>query len=394
MATGGSPRSVEPVFLRKRDLPTQFDRHGHQINERYSALNICLAAEKISGRETIHGAQDIKGLWRIYPLTRSARDKLLIEGIEIGGQSFTLHNRNPYLISNGNGIEIPTTKLWVSDIPISVDDADIEGALLREGCVLRSKLMMDKIRTKEGKLTRFVTGKRFVFINLPNSPLSRTVQVGDFTARLYYREQPKQNSKPAVCSKCLESGHHVSVCQNQVTCRACRVSGHKQGDPVCGSFSDPSDFAWHFPSITPTHSDLRETTDWDSGSVGKDEAQRKKEEFNEDEEEKDRQEETKEKIEDQDDQWEDSLSEIQMSVPAVKTYSQSGKVGKGRMKTSAGPHDSALSNASQAQSGGPLTPNKRARSPAGDSPNMQGGTLKQVRLDEVMPGLHAPGNLT
>ena len=37
----------------------------------------------------------------------------------------------------------------------------------------------------------------------------------------------------AVCSRCLRRGHRVAECQNDVTCRACGMSGHKRGDPTC-----------------------------------------------------------------------------------------------------------------------------------------------------------------
>ena len=37
----------------------------------------------------------------------------------------------------GSGEEVPVTKVWISDIPISVDGKDIETALVRLGCVLR-----------------------------------------------------------------------------------------------------------------------------------------------------------------------------------------------------------------------------------------------------------------
>ena len=62
---------------------------------------------------------------------------------------------------------MPVTKVWISDILISCDGKDIETALVRLGCVLRSSLINEKIRNKDGKLTRFLTGWRFVFVNTP-----------------------------------------------------------------------------------------------------------------------------------------------------------------------------------------------------------------------------------
>ena len=91
----------------------------------------------------------------------------------------------------GSGEVVPVTKVWISDIPISVDGKDIETALVRLGCVLRSSLINEKIRNKDGKLTRFLTGRRFVFVNIPQRPMERTVKIGGFTARLYYKERPR-----------------------------------------------------------------------------------------------------------------------------------------------------------------------------------------------------------
>ena len=72
---------------------------------------------------------------------------------------------NPFIVRGGSGEEVPVTKVWISDIPISVDGKDIETALVRLGCVLRSSLINEKIRNKDRTLTRFLTGRRFVFVN-------------------------------------------------------------------------------------------------------------------------------------------------------------------------------------------------------------------------------------
>ena len=102
---------------------------------------------------------------------------------------------------------------------------------------MRSSLINDKIRNKDGKLTRFLTGRRFVFVNIPQRPLERTVKIGGFTARLYYKEQPRADPQQTTCSRCLERGHRVSACPNNIRYRECRQEGHKRGDPVCDAVS-------------------------------------------------------------------------------------------------------------------------------------------------------------
>ena len=129
--------------------------------EMYSALEICLAAEKVCRKETILGAQGIRGMWRIYPLSYPARSQLLIEGLNLRGHALSLYDKNSFILKGQDGKERRTTKLWISDIPLSCDGAEIESVIVKLGCVLRSALIFEKIRNKDGKLTRFLTGRRF-----------------------------------------------------------------------------------------------------------------------------------------------------------------------------------------------------------------------------------------
>lgn len=200
--------------------------------ETFNNLDLCIAAEETSGKDTIAGVQEIKGLLRVYPKTKTARNKLLVEGCKINGRTVMPCDKNPYILKD-DGSESPTTKLWISDIPLSCDDADIETALVRIGCTLRSKMMYEKMRNRDGKLTRFYTGRRFAFITLPEKHLSTELEIGGMKAKLYYREQPKQNKTNTVCSKCLQKGHWAGVCTSEVVCRECMQIGHKRGDPQC-----------------------------------------------------------------------------------------------------------------------------------------------------------------
>jgi len=245
MATASS---VEPVFIRQKDLP--------QVNnQRFDTLDFCLAAERVTGPETILGAQSIRGLWRIYPLTNQARDKLLIDGLSLGGRTIQVHNKNPFILRGQGGAEIPSTKLWLSDIPISISNEDIESALIRLGVTARSALFNERVRNKDGKLTRFLTGRRFMFINVPEKPLEKSVKIGPVTARLYHKGQPKEN-RVVKCSRCLKEGHTAAHCDSDVVCRVCKQSGHRQGDPQCKSIelptSDPQDL--HTTDNTPNSS--------------------------------------------------------------------------------------------------------------------------------------------
>ena len=82
---------------------------------------------------------------------------------------------------------------------------------------------MEKIRNRDGKLTRFLTGRRFIFIEIPDKPLVTEVAVGGFKASLYHKEQPK---KTPVCKQYQGLGHWASQCPVQ------REQGERERGPL------------------------------------------------------------------------------------------------------------------------------------------------------------------
>ncbi|GFR88838.1 hypothetical protein ElyMa_000779200 [Elysia marginata] len=104
--------------------------------------------------------------------------------------SLTILDKNPFIVRRP---ESPYTKLIVGNIPISVSNAEIGDALKDLGVEARSSIREETYRDKDGGLTRFKTGRRFVYITLSTKPLPKTTKVGDsfFFAYLYYREQQK-----------------------------------------------------------------------------------------------------------------------------------------------------------------------------------------------------------
>ncbi|GFS04533.1 hypothetical protein ElyMa_004659500 [Elysia marginata] len=118
------PSSTQPVFTTTRDRPDNVDR-----------FDICAAAEKAAGRGSVLGAQRIGALWRLYPVGREARLKLLVERVTIKNQKIKLHSQNPFIIRGNN--ETPTTRLTVGDIPISYSNEMLENNLLKLGIKMR-----------------------------------------------------------------------------------------------------------------------------------------------------------------------------------------------------------------------------------------------------------------
>ena len=225
MATGGAPSQAQapvlPLFFRRMDIASV------EVTP-LKCYEVCTAAERVSGEDTITGAQAMNNLWRLYPKTREARVTLLTRGIFIRGLAVPLHNNNPFRLKD-DGIERPSTKLWIDNIPISCADSEIELTLRKLGCEMRSDIVHERARNNEHKLTRFLTGRRYVFITVPEEPLEKFVNVSLFTASLYHKEM-KDVKKKLTCSNCLEEGHHKSQCENDVVCRACKQPGHVRGE--------------------------------------------------------------------------------------------------------------------------------------------------------------------
>ena len=232
--TGPTPaqtRTVLPVFVKNTLLPAYADKE-------FSTAEICEAREKVTGFGSIVGAQRISGLWRIYPANDSARNKLLINGITLRGIKVTLRDRNPFLVTTmgqtGAAFESPTTKVIINNIPISFSDDELLKSIKELKCEVRSKLIQERDRDSSGKLTRWLTGRRFLYITVPPTPLPKTINVGPFRASLYHWEQKQiDRSKHAECKNCFSKDHATTECREAIKCKQCFQSGHKAGDPVC-----------------------------------------------------------------------------------------------------------------------------------------------------------------
>ena len=69
--TGRDPGGIPPpLYIKAWEVPSDV-----------TVPELCLASEKVSGVNSIEGAQLIKNLWRVYPLSIESRSDLLIAGV-------------------------------------------------------------------------------------------------------------------------------------------------------------------------------------------------------------------------------------------------------------------------------------------------------------------------
>ena len=160
------------------------------------------------------------------------------------GTQVSLLPKNPFTLQDQNS-EKPATKLWVGNVPMTVDDNVIETALKKLGCEMRSTVRKELARDKNGKLTKWETGRRFVFITVPTTPLPKMCTMGIFSAELYHREmKEKRDENRKKCANCLLPDHAAATCTNPVVCLTCFRPRHRRSEcdqPLSGTRSDPAD---------------------------------------------------------------------------------------------------------------------------------------------------------
>ncbi len=169
--------TVKPVFFKANLLG----------EKKITVFDICHAAEKVSGKGTIFGAQKVSGIFRIYPLSEPARAKLLLSGFSLGSLTILPVPLNPSRTFTREGVEIPSTRLFISNIYLSVSDSSIIKSVEKAGYKVLSDISLNCSRDPSGRLTSFRNGTRSVLIEKPSRALPQTVRVqGTFTAFLYY----------------------------------------------------------------------------------------------------------------------------------------------------------------------------------------------------------------
>lgn len=183
--------TIQPIFIPASQFPTDL----------LDKFELCESAEKVSGLKSIYALQKYNGCFRLHTYTETQRTRLLGEGFNYLGLHVMPLPTNPkaYLV---DGLEVETARLVISNIPLSIRDADIKAAVEDAGYEVLGELSLDCLRDKNGKLTEVRNGNRSATIAKPKKHLPKTVKLqGKFTAFLFYKEREEvertnQNTKP------------------------------------------------------------------------------------------------------------------------------------------------------------------------------------------------------
>ena len=213
------PNGPKPVFIRQDDI-RNFEKKPVTGEELYISL------AKIVKLDQIAGIQEIRALWRIYLSSREERVRLITEGLEIRGALTTVYDTNPFTRSHDENL----TRVVIKDVPLSVSDDMIRHEIQSFKHEIKGDIIRQKLRVN-GQLTNCLNGDRVLFISPPSQPIPRKIMIGKiFRARIYHDGQPTPTMKIPTCSRCLETGHHVSQCNNALKCQLCRKEGHMKSN--------------------------------------------------------------------------------------------------------------------------------------------------------------------
>ena len=168
---------------------------------------------------------------RVTLKTTDSKLKLKHTGINIAGRYISMVDSDKTV-----------TNVTVKDAPVEMDDIAITSALSAHGEIVQSSIKRGKI-----KGTEIETGTRYLAMTNVEDVIPIDMTIGSFNVRVYcdnnrtrcihctltthpsYKcpAKPKFEKK---CYRCFSTSHISYKCPNDIVCKYCEQSGHKQAD--------------------------------------------------------------------------------------------------------------------------------------------------------------------
>jgi ribA/ribD-fused uncharacterized protein len=202
-----------PVFFKNQEFMDFVNSSDKQITT-LTPYEVCKAVEKAVGNGHVDGAQNIRGIWRIYLKSMCKRIELLVRReLRIRDAKLTLFEQNPAITNQSSPDDI-REKVIVRDIPLSVSNDEIVKFIESKKIKLASGVKYARERDPNGKLTDFKNGDRYMYCEGAINPLPRVVNIAGLKCRIFHNAQFNRK------------------------CRACDGHGHKAGDDNCPARND------------------------------------------------------------------------------------------------------------------------------------------------------------
>ena len=221
---GGSGRNKEAVSPNKQKgkpfnpmddddmtfLPPIF-LYNNACPDRVSNLDLCEAAKRLLSGNHLIAAQRFGPLWHLYPKSLEARARLVGKKLEIGShKNIIMFSKNPSNYVDDFGQTLPGTKLLIDKAPMPMSNSMIKERLVKEfGLKPRSGMKFEPL----GFRTSWLSGRRFMHIDLPKTNLPLTIDIGNppLPISLYYREQDRSRAKQTPADNPLQTDETVPL---------------------------------------------------------------------------------------------------------------------------------------------------------------------------------------
>lgn len=222
-------RELTPAYVVVNDLKG--------VKDHVSLYDMCVGITKVVSQQDLDGCQQIGGLWKIYLKSVNSKVALVTQGIDVNGVNINVHEYNPF-VNRAQKSENRNVRVNIKDLPISLPNDDVERLFLEFGLELKSDVKYGFIRDSDGNLTTFKNGDRFAYVkkeSIPTNGLPRFYYFGIYKCRIFHYGQPVNKKE---CFNCFSEEHFSRQCTSPRACRVCRLTGHREGDPVC-EFYEP-----------------------------------------------------------------------------------------------------------------------------------------------------------
>ena len=184
--------NIQLVYIIHNELPT--------IDERYAALIICESRAQLVPKHVV-GAQLRNGVWTIRLKSEDARVHLIenMKCLNILNSNVKIHEQYP-LINR----MIPSEKIPFKDVPFEVNDRDLMDYVTLEPHmhVKNINIIHVRLRNRDGELTSFCSGDRFLYVRGGfRRVLPPVIDIDHQRCRILHKSQD------SACKRCRYMGH-------------------------------------------------------------------------------------------------------------------------------------------------------------------------------------------
>ncbi len=197
----------------KRPLTLHFPLKSVQ---RLHIEDVVQSVGEVISQDEIKAVQFTWSECRITVKSADGKQKLKAEGINVGGGYVRLQDADRTVQS-----------VMIKDAPVEMDNSVICSKLEQFATVVQGSMTRGMI-----KGTSIENGVRFVHITNIEADIPTTMQIGRFTLRLFgdQNKNPSTQRPQRRCFRCFSLGHLKWECKNEMVCKYCGQSGHKQDE--------------------------------------------------------------------------------------------------------------------------------------------------------------------